>query len=195
MAIIPPKSCAHCETLFAPPNSRQVYCSKQCGRLHQLPPIEDRIWAKVKKGSDAECWEWTGGCTRAGYGTISYQNRHQYAHRLVYEFTHGAIPDGMLICHTCDNPICVNPAHLWVGTKGDNNRDMIAKGRNWLQQKPERQVRGERQGSAKLTEAAVRDIRMLASQGCSLRELATKYGVSDTTINTVVARKWWKHVE
>lgn len=194
MPIISPKPCAYCQKTFTPSKLQQIYCDRRCGRLHQLPSIENRVWGKVKKASDAECWEWTGARTRAGYGTISYQNRPQYAHRLVYELTHGTIPDGMLICHTCDNPICVNPAHLWVGTKGDNNRDMIAKGRNWLQQSPQRQARGEQQGSAKLTEAKVREIRRLHSLGHSSKALAVQFGISQSTAHTIISRKGWKHV-
>jgi HNH endonuclease len=155
-----------------------------------IPPIEQRLWDKVQKAGDDECWEWTGSRTQAGYGSISYKNRHHYAHRLIYELTHGPIPKNMLVCHTCDNPPCVNPSHLWIGTKGDNNRDMRDKGRD----STHNAARGERQGSAKLTEQSVRAIRDLHQKGHSLQSLAARFGVTSENIYIIVQRKSWKHI-
>lgn len=93
--------------------------------------LENRFWSRVNKTST--CWLWTMGTDKDGYGKISSgkrQNRkHMRAHRVSYELYKGAVPDGMFVCHTCDNPSCVNPEHLFLGTAFDNNRDTINKGR------------------------------------------------------------------
>ena len=89
-----------------------------------------RFWAKVSIGQPDECWTWKAGKASIGYGTFCVDGRMVYAHRYSLELVNGPIPAGMLACHTCDNPPCVNPAHLWVGTHRDNIRDAIFKGRH-----------------------------------------------------------------
>lgn len=93
-------------------------------------PIEGRFWAKVAKGHSNECWEWIGAKTSKGYGTIRDQGRTRRATHVAWEFANGRpIPEGMMVCHSCDSPPCVNPDHLWVGTGSDNIKDCYAKGR------------------------------------------------------------------
>ncbi len=90
-----------------------------------------RFWSRVKIGHPSSCWEWTGNRTLDGYGVCSAGgHRAQTASRIAYELTHGAIPDGLVIMHQCDNPPCVNPSHLRAGTDLDNSRDMMSKGRH-----------------------------------------------------------------
>lgn len=90
--------------------------------------IEERFWTKVKKTDG--CWEWQRCLIGSmGYGSFWDGERKWVAHRYSYTLHNGPIPEGMCVCHTCDNPKCVNPAHLWIGTKADNNRDKIQKGR------------------------------------------------------------------
>lgn len=94
----------------------------------QKPPTEKRFWERVNKQPDG-CWLWTGTTNLRGYGILARNNTMQLAHRFSYELHKGVIPDGMFVCHSCDNPPCVNPDHLWLGTNADNVSDMVAKGR------------------------------------------------------------------
>ena len=89
-----------------------------------------RFWKKVQKYQSDECWIWQGSKTSAGYGQLWVDCKQVYAHRVSWEIHYEVIPDGMFVCHTCDNPICANPRHLFLGTASDNMRDMVAKGRN-----------------------------------------------------------------
>jgi hypothetical protein len=132
------------------------------------------------------CIEWTGYRQSNGYGKVGVDGRITYAHRLAWERANGPIPDGMWVLHRCDNRGCVNPDHLFIGTRRDNTDDMLAKGRS---------CRGTRQHLAKLTDDAVREIRRLNSEGVSQMELARRYGVHQGTIWPILRRKTWRHVE
>jgi len=90
-------------------------------------PVEDRLWCRVM--IIGECWEFTGSRSDDGYGSIRLEGSMQKAHRAAYQIVHGEIPAGLVVMHTCDNPPCINPAHLVLGTVADNNRDRHAKGR------------------------------------------------------------------
>lgn len=140
------------------------------------------------------CWTWHGSLNAYGYGRISQgsgeSHRIYMAHRLSYEIHCGPIAAGLYVCHRCDNPPCVNPAHLFLGTQFDNMRDCASKGRNGAQRHPEC-VRGERNGRAKLTAADVETIRAQVAKGVSHRSLAEQYGVVRSTVSFLVKRQTW----
>lgn len=143
-----------------------------------------RFWSRVQK-SDG-CWTWTGSKDGDGYGFVGRDR----AHRFSYELANGPIPKGLCVLHTCDNPPCVRPDHLFLGTHADNVADRHAKGRD--SHKPRVPVRiGEAQPMAKLTNAVVAEIRAAYATGTSTRDLAKRHGVSQPTISRVVRGRLW----
>ena len=135
------------------------------------------------------CWLWTGGTTAGGYGV----SHRRYAHRESYRLHYGEIPDGLCVLHKCDTPPCVNPRHLFLGTRTDNAADKTRKGRAAL--RPEHVRRGERHHQRRLTSGAVRDIRFRAARGERPGPLAIAYAVDRSTIDDVLGRRTWRHVE
>lgn len=146
----------------------------------------DRFWSKVDPSGD--CWEWTAHRKSRGYGQFTVRKGQFYgAHNVSFALVHGPIPPGKVICHRCDNPPCVNPDHLFLGTQVDNAVDMLAKDRG-------NRARGAAQASARLTEDDVRAIRQAEKGRRYLRDLAEKYGVSVRTIQQVRRGATWRHV-
>lgn len=147
-----------------------------------------------------ECWLWTGCTERKGYGKFHWGGHLTAAHRVSYEMVFGPVPDGLWVLHHCDNRLCCNPDHLFLGTAADNTADMVRKGRNargersGMRLHPESICRGERHGMARLTEAAVLEIRHLVADGAAQRAVAAQFGMSPATVCVIVARKVWKHV-
>lgn len=142
---------------------------------------------EATSGSCSPCIEWTGARIPEGYGQKwnPRTKKAELAHRLAWEKANGPIPAGMFVCHKCDNPPCVNPEHLFLGTPKDNMADKCRKGR---------QPRGETHPRAKLTERDVREIRRADGHGSSQRELARLYGVSPRSIQFIIQRRTWTHV-
>lgn len=152
--------------------------------------ISERFWLKVSKGPG--CWEWTGSRDKKGYGHImSAQRVPLLSHRVSWEFSNGEIPPGLLVLHRCDNPGCVNPAHLFLGTHKDNTRDMLAKGR---EANGCLIVRGETVHTARLKEHQIPEILAAAAAGERQRSIARRYDVSAGTIFMVIHRLSWKHI-
>lgn len=178
-------------------------------------PLEERFWEKVRKTDG--CWEWTGA-KAAGYGCIGGGPGKGLvkAHRLSWEMHNGPAPDGLCVLHHCDNPTCVRPDHLYVGTQKQNADDRESRGRlvhhsgdaHWTHRFPERVRKGfggdlknkrpfdgERNPRSKLLARHVLDIRELYASGeVDQKELARMYGVDQTTISNIVVRKTWKNI-
>lgn len=150
--------------------------------------VERRFRRKIDMtpgyGPEGKCWEWTGARCSFGYGSFRVGDKIDGAHRVAYELDVGPIPKGLWVCHTCDNPPCVNPKHLFLGTRADNHGDMCAKNR---QTKP----KGETNAAHKLTDDEVRFIRKTALGPTALAEM---FGVHRSTIHNVRSRQTWSHL-
>jgi hypothetical protein len=142
----------------------------------------------VIKQKEDDCWEWQAGDNGQGYGRFRVDGKKTGAHRFVWELYYGPPPSDLMVCHKCDNPGCVNPDHLFLGTNQDNMLDMVAKGRN-------RPRLGEANNKAKLTKNKVLQIRsMYASGNYSQRDLAAVFDVGQPCIKDVVNYITWKHI-
>lgn len=137
--------------------------------------------------NDVGCWVWGGYAQRNKYGRLTVRKSSRLVHRWSYAAFNEEIPIGKIVCHSCDNPSCCNPAHLWVGTFSDNTQDMIEKGRS-------EDRKGEKNPGAVLSEAGCLHIRESLYRKHSPRELAEKYNCSVATIRDVYARRTWRHV-
>lgn len=152
-------------------------------------PVELRFWKFVSKDPDG-CWNWTGAISDRGYGNVSVCGKTKLATRVAWEMHFGAIPEGLYICHTCDNPACVNPSHLFLGTPLENMADMKLKNRS-------NRCKGERQGSAKLTNDIVLSIRRFRKNNpdVSSASIARIFEVSKHSVYSVLSFKSWNHLE
>ncbi len=162
---------------------------------------ETKFWERCRTTSAAECWPFQGDRDSGGYGRVKINKRKAAAHRIAWGFANGEIPEGMFVCHHCDNPPCCNPAHLFIGTALDNHNDAIGKGRrpprssNRSRKSTGRgKAFGERSGHAKLTEQDVREIRVAVGTGSTYSVLAGRFSVDKTTIRSVITGRTWKHV-
>ncbi len=145
-------------------------------------PLAERFWEKVDVRGADECWPWLASKKQGGYGRISDERGHpQLSHRVSYALTVSPIPDGNVVCHRCDNPRCVNPAHLFLGTQADNLRDMRSKGRG-------NPPRGVEHPKARLTEALAQQIRR---DSRSHRQLARAFGIGKSTVGMIKAGDTW----
>lgn len=146
----------------------------------------DGFWRYVDK--TGECWVWMNSVSARpgiGYGKVAFGGRFYGAHKLAALLGGMEVPEGMYVCHTCDNPLCVRPEHLWIGSPKQNTQDAVLKGR---------MRRGSTSPNAKLTEDIVKAIRAEYEAGETQVNLAIKYGLHQTNIGRVLRRKTWKHV-
>lgn len=134
------------------------------------------------------CWEWNGCRNNDGYGQISINGRPVSAHKWLYEALNGPVPDGLVVRHHCDNPACVNPIHLAVGTQRDNAQDRLLRGRQASR-------KGHDNGRRVLSERDIRDIRKLSACGVSNKQIAEQYPVNKNHISKIVNGRAWSHVE
>ncbi len=152
------------------------------------PGIKQRFWNKVCKKDSNDCWVFLGAKNSAGYGQFKFGKLGvTLAHRASWMITHNKIiPCNMCICHTCDNPGCVNPQHLWLGTRAENNQDKANKGRA-----PSGKMKGENHGRSKITAQQIHRIRRSKAKQCCLAE---EFGISPSAISMIINRKRWKHL-
>lgn len=211
------RTCAYCGCEYWRRHDRPGrFCSHSCGNHARAIPLEQRFWTNVQKSD--ECWIWTGLTDNDGYGLVwggPSVGQSLRAHRVAYEMTYGPIPQGMVVCHRCDNPPCIRPDHLFLGTVADNNADAQSKGRlatgersglhthperrsfgdaNGSRRFPERLRRGEAVTNSKLTEAQVVEIRARYANGESQTSIARAFGIAPTNVARIVKREGWKHV-
>lgn len=180
-------------------HSAKGYCNKHYQRILRGQALSDptrktltqRIEGKVRRDPVTGCQVWqgavSGGCDGSmKYGYIRVSGKSLRVHRVAYEIHNGPIPVGMVICHSCDNPLCVNPDHMTLGTQNDNMQDMIEKRRA-------RHAVGEANNS-KLKESEVLEMLSLSAKGASASSLATRYGVHPATIRKIVLGKKWAYL-
>lgn len=149
--------------------------TRSCGCIINKT-MEERLWAKIAKGDG--CWLWTGKSTTGfGYGHLTISRRGYDAHRLVYELTYGAIPDGMFVLHTCDNPRCCRPDHLYLGTPRDNMQDRSRRERT----------------QCKVSHEQAREIRKRSDSGETQVALAAEFGLHRKSISRIVMGKVHKY--
>lgn len=157
-----------------------------CKRIPKLTSSDlERFTDKADVCGPDDCWEWTAGKNKAGYGTIHIQGGMYISHRVAYFIRYGVDPGELLVCHKCDNPSCVNPDHLFLGTHQDNSDDKVSKGRDV-------HARGEQCGMAKLTE---QDVQEILESDKTNTVLATHFGVRNCEISDIKRGKIWKHVK
>jgi hypothetical protein len=147
--------------------------------------IRPRFEEKIDRNGPNGCWVWTSASS-GRYGVLWIgDGKSEVAHRVAYELYKGPIESGLFVCHTCDNGHCVNPDHLFLGTAGDNARDMIAKGRQHDQS-------GERNHRASLTSRQVAEIRVLRQQGLMHKDIAKRFGVQREAVGKILRVQRWR---
>lgn len=153
--------------------------------------IRTRFWRYVGLDDDAQCWNWVGSLRENGYGQLNIDQYPYKVHRISYALWNGALPQGRFqVQHHCDNPQCVNPAHLYAGTQSDNMRDEYRRGRR----KHSNRARGVNVHTAKLTDDLVREARRLHEQGLSFGKTAKLFHVTRPTITRAIKGLTWPHV-
>ena len=145
---------------------------------------ESRFWSNVDIGNNDECWNWARASSR-GYGDTFIDGKHESSHRAAWRFTYGSIPEGLCVLHKCDNRLCCNPTHLFIGTYQDNSDDKCSKGR---------QSKGDYPISSKLKDQDVYDIKDMRIAGLTIREIAGIKGVGKSVVCGILNGTRWKHV-
>lgn len=180
---------------------KRICCGRRCAALYRVKLARERLaasgvsraeldsrkfWSKVDRATSPDgCWLWTDARDRNGYGSLRVDGGKVRAHRFSLALSGVVVPDDRLVCHRCDNPPCVNPAHLFLGSLIDNRADCVSKIRH---------ARGEDHGRAKLSADDVVEMRRLHASGVRADELAHRFGMSKTQTYTIVQRKQWRHV-
>lgn len=183
-ARLPPFICKQCGQSFTSKRGTAQYCSQRCAGIasnigRERRSVDDRFWEHVYETEG--CWMWTGPLSH-GYGWLGIGTLHKLAHRLSWELHYGPIPEGLGVLHRCDNPPCVRPDHLFLGTFEDNMNDKLAKGR---------QARGGQKPNTKFADADIHYIRTCDETNANL---AKQYNVTPSAISDIRRCKTWKHI-
>lgn len=160
---------------------------------HHYRPIENRFWEKVKK-TPAGCWLWMGSKEHFGHGHIGNKGKMLKAHRLAWEFENGKIPDGLHCLHKCDNPSCVNPSHLFLGTHQDNMRDMISKNRQSSKLTKKQVIKMRQYYMLRGRRGHGRWRHFKKPKGISFKELGKKFNVKKQAAWKAINHVTWNHV-
>lgn len=147
------------------------------------------FWARIAPPDDRGCTVWTGAQDQNGYGRLHFGGRQARAHRVAFELATGVAPGALMVCHSCDNPGCCNPAHLWLGDNRANQMDCTAKGR-----RPKSCRVGQDNGRAKITEAQAREVIALIASGRKNIEIATAYGITHANVSAIRLGKSWPNL-
>ena len=186
-------SCKSCIRARVANRYERIYGTQRPPRNNQYHrfTIKERVEYYIEKTES--CWTWKGPRNASGYGILRGRDcPSTLAHRTVYEVFVGPIPDGFCVCHHCDNPPCVNPSHLWIGTNIDNVRDMVSKNRQ--SRVGTNFKKGEERVQSKLVTPQVLQIRERALAGESHRKLAQEFGISNAQVSNIRTGKSWSHV-
>lgn len=176
------------------------FCSVTCTNASFVRPIEDRFWAKVNKDGPVirtdlgPCWVWTAGVNDTGYGIIWYQGNNVRASRVSWELAFGGIQDGLWALHKCDNPPCVRPDHLFLGTVTDNVQDCVSKQRHRSTTHPETIRRGSQLRAAKWTEAQVAEMKRRVRAGERIVDVARAFNINPAKLSNMMSGRIWPHV-
>ena len=192
------KACSHCNQPFterASDSNAQWLSRNYCGYLclnrakdHTPPPLDVRFWQRVDRHGKDECWPWKGMVNQRGRARLLEHGKLVIASHVAWFLHHGRWPASQqVVRHSCDNPGCLNPGHLLLGTQADNVADMMNRGRH-------RPVFGEKHPRAKLTDENVRVIRVLLADGEPKLRIASRFGISRHAIQRIAWGRGWRHV-
>ena len=189
------KECPRCGNQFAATNNRRKFCSRTCACSGTQRAWRDPV-VYFSNNADVgeDCWIWKGPLNSKGYGSLSVNGKVVGSHRFSWELHNGKIIERMVVCHHCDNPSCVNPDHLFIGSQSVNLRDSAEKGRFLSEKRMRNNIRGEHHPRAKLNADQVRQIRIDRAAKVPGPAIAARYGVSFGLVYAIERRDVWKHV-